>query len=87
MDTAGHIRSFQDDGITYDLMLDTVTEEYRGSAFVMTAGQGSTIPGFVLQYNETDWEFAKPCSFPARMCPLIFNVPWRPNAWLPLISR
>ena len=59
MDTAGHIRSFQDDGITYDLMLDTVTEEYRGSAFVMTAGQGSTIPGFVLQYNETDWEFAK----------------------------
>lgn len=59
MDTARHIRSFQDEGITYDLMLDTVMEEYPGRSCKMTAGQGSTIPGFVLQYNETDWEFAK----------------------------
>ena len=59
MDTARHIRSFQDDGISYDTMLSVITEEYSNSAYKMTAGQGSTIPGFVLQYNETDWEFAK----------------------------
>lgn len=59
MDTVRHIRSFQDDGISYGSMLGTITEEYPNSAYKMTAGQGSTIPGFVLQYNETDWEFAK----------------------------
>ena len=59
MDTARHIRSFQDSGISYDSILGIITEEYRNSAYRMTAGQGNTIPGFVLQYNETDWEFAK----------------------------
>ncbi len=59
MDTTRHIRSFQDDGISYDSMLGTITEEYSSSAYKMTVGQGTTIPGFVLQYNETDWEFAK----------------------------
>lgn len=59
MDTARHTRSFQDSGISYESILGIITEEYRNSAYRMTAGQGCTIPGFVLQYNETDWEFAK----------------------------
>ena len=25
----------------------------------LNLSSGSTIPGFVLQYNETDWKFAK----------------------------
>lgn len=59
MDTARHIRSFQAEGISYDSMLDVITEEYRNRGYKMTAGKGSMIPGFVLQYNESDWEFAK----------------------------
>lgn len=59
MDTTRHIRSFQDDGITYAAMMDTVTETYSNNRYSMTVGQGSTIPGFVLQYNETDWEFIR----------------------------
>lgn len=59
MDTLRHIRSFQDVGITYAAMMDTVTEVYPNNRYSMTMGQGSTIPGLVLQYNETDWEFAR----------------------------
>lgn len=59
MDTSRHIRSFQDAGITYAAMMDIVTESYPSNRYSMTVGQGSTIPGFVLQYNETDWEFIR----------------------------
>ncbi len=59
MDVVPHIRSFQDEGITYFSILDVITEEYPGRKFSMTTGNGSRTPGFVLQYDETDWEFAR----------------------------
>lgn len=59
MDIARHIRSFQDEGITYDSLLGVIAEEYRNSVYKMTVGKEITIPGFILQYNETDWEFAR----------------------------
>lgn len=59
MDVVPHIRSFQDEGTTYSSMLDVIMEEYPERKFMMTAGKGSRIPGFVLQYDETDWEFAR----------------------------
>lgn len=59
MDTIRHIRSFQDEGISFDSLLGVITEEYRNRVYKMTVGKGITIPDFILQYNETDWEFAK----------------------------
>lgn len=59
MDTARHIRSFQNEGITYSDMLDVITENYCNRAYKMTVGQGCAIPNFLLQYGETDWEFAR----------------------------
>lgn len=59
MDQVKHIRSFQDEGTIYDTVLGTITEKYSESRYIMTVGEGSTIPGFLLQYNETDWRFAR----------------------------
>lgn len=58
MDIVKHTRSFQDNGIIYDVMLNTITEGYVQSAYRMTVGRGKSIPGFLLQYEETDWAFA-----------------------------
>lgn len=59
MDRVRHIRSFQDEGISYSTMLDTITREYYNRGYRMLVGEEETIPGFLLQYNETDWEFAR----------------------------
>ena len=59
MDQRKHTRSFQREGTSYALVLDVITEKYHDSRCIMTAGEGSLIPGFLLQYHETDWEFAR----------------------------
>lgn len=59
MDRKAHIRSFQDAGTLYDSVLDTITREYFNRSYMMTRGIGIRIPGFLLQYNETDWKFAR----------------------------
>lgn len=59
MDTTKHTRSFQDDGISYAFMMDIITKEYDNSQFEMMTGNRDKIPGFIFQYKETDWEFAR----------------------------
>lgn len=59
MDTMPHIRSYQDPGITYKTVLSSYTDAYFNGKFIMTQGNGETIPKLVLQYQETDWEFTK----------------------------
>lgn len=58
MDVTPHVRTWQDAGITYEDMIDTFIGDYKDGHFIMTA-RNKAIKTFVLQYRETDWEFAK----------------------------
>lgn len=59
MDLIPHTRSFQSSTIQYQDMLTTINKGYMDSIFVMAKGNGVHIPGLVMQYEETDWRFAK----------------------------
>lgn len=59
MDQSKHIRTFQNDGIFYDMILQTLLEDYPGNGFLMQTGSGRSIGRFLCQYEETDWQFAK----------------------------
>lgn len=59
MDQKRHIRSFQQEGTLYRAVMDTIMEGYSESRCMMTAGEGAQISGCLLQYHETDWEFAR----------------------------
>lgn len=59
MDTMPHIRSYQAPSLTYHTVLKSFTDQYEDGSFIMTKGNGETIPPLVMQYDETDWEFAK----------------------------
>ena len=59
MDYTEHIRSFQGENLTYNHLLDICSREYDEAGKIMTVGNGKTIPHFIMQYKETDWEFIK----------------------------
>lgn len=59
MDRIPHIRSFQSPNTQYNDMLSIVGSGYSKYMYIMAKGDGETIPGLVLQYDETDWEFVK----------------------------
>lgn len=59
MDRIPHIRSFQDKGIRYNAVLDTIMRSYTDKKCVMAVGTGQAVSGFLLQYQETDWAFAR----------------------------
>lgn len=59
MDYDRHTRSFQEDGYTYKKIAVCCNEGYQETGMIMTEGRDETVPGFVMQYEETDWEFLK----------------------------
>ncbi|WP_313260164.1 phage baseplate assembly protein V [Lacrimispora sp.] len=59
MDYKKHIKSFQKESYTYKQTVEICNESYSQSGVIMTEGKDSFLPGFVLQYEETDWEFLK----------------------------
>lgn len=59
MDRVPHIRSFQSPDTQYNTILDVIKSGYAENSYIMTKGQGISIPNLILQYNETDWEFIK----------------------------
>lgn len=59
MEIDEHTRSFQDSSITYRKALDTCNASYQDCNIIMTEGKDTRIPGFILQYKETDWAFIK----------------------------
>ena len=59
MDYKKHFRSFQKEGYTYRQAAELCNKSYSQSGMIMTEGKDSNFPGFVLQYEETDWEFLK----------------------------
>ena len=57
LDTLKHKRSFQDNAQTYQSIVETVISEI-GASVTYNAPE-MTVENIILQYNETDWEFAK----------------------------
>ena len=57
LDTVKHKRSFQDNSQTYQSIVETVIADNSGS--VTYNADALTVENIILQYNETDWEFAK----------------------------
>jgi len=57
LDTVKHKRSFQDNGQTYQSIVETVISKDGGQATFNAPEM--TVENIILQYNETDWEFAK----------------------------
>jgi uncharacterized protein YueI len=52
-------RSFQNVKMTYKEIINQVIADTPGADFRDTASQGKTIGKFIMQYQETDWQFVK----------------------------
>ena len=57
LDTVKHKRSFQNNGQNYQSIVETVIADKSGA--VTYNASAMTVENIILQYNETDWEFAK----------------------------
>jgi hypothetical protein len=65
-------KSFQNKDMTYNELIKEVLKNYPGADFIDTAAEGKKTEKFIIQYDETDWEFLK------RMASH-FNVPLVPD--------
>lgn len=59
MDLREKKRSFQNKNMTYAALIHEVIKEYQGSDFIDKLSYGDQIKNWILQYEETDWEFLK----------------------------
>lgn len=58
MDGSRHFRSFQDKSLTYLDVMNRINEPYSESEAIAESCMGTAVD-FLLQYQETDWEFIK----------------------------
>lgn len=59
MDVKLKKRSFQNKDMNYPDLIEEVISDYSGSDFIDTTTSDSKLNEFILQYNETDWQFLK----------------------------
>jgi len=59
MDIKQKSRSFQNKDMTYQDLINNVINEYSGADCNDTVTRGDTIKKFIIQYQETDWQFLK----------------------------
>jgi phage baseplate assembly protein gpV len=59
MDIKVKSRSFQNKDLSYRDLINSVIQEYSGADCSDTVTEGETIKKFILQYQETDWQFLK----------------------------
>lgn len=52
-------RTFQDKQKTYDLVENQIMKEYDDAIMIDVASQETELGRFIVQYQETDWEFLK----------------------------
>jgi hypothetical protein len=57
LDTVKHKRSFQDNAQNYQSIVETIIADNGGA--VKYNSSAMSVENIILQYNETDWEFAK----------------------------
>ncbi len=50
-------RTFQNTDASYEDVIRQVLSAYPGASWISSVGTKRKIPGFLLQYEETDWEF------------------------------
>ena len=78
MDVKRNFQSFQDKNIKYKDMIMQLVRTYSDGDVIDTVTEGATIEKFIMQYNETDWEFCRRMAshFNAGLIPSIkFNAP------------
>ena len=59
MDTAQHFRTFQNADLSYDGVMGILDEGYADAGHIGKELAGNPIGDFLMQYEETDWEFVK----------------------------
>ncbi|WP_338555019.1 contractile injection system protein, VgrG/Pvc8 family [Paenibacillus sp. KS-LC4] len=59
MDLKKETRSYQNGQQTYEQILNELAADYPNANVVDEASQGKAIGGLIMQYQETDWAFAK----------------------------
>lgn len=59
MDLIKHTRTFQNVNETYKEVLAAVTEAYCGALYKFEPEYDNPVKEMLVQYDETDWEFAK----------------------------
>lgn len=59
MDCMTCTRTFQNGAMPYKKLLDIINSGYGQVMFLQNCGQGETIKKMIVQYRETDWEFAR----------------------------
>lgn len=64
LEREAHLRSFQNEELTFRDVIDTCNAEYEKASVIMTVGKGKKLPHFILQYYTNDWDFLR------RMCAL-----------------
>ncbi|OPZ93218.1 MAG: Phage late control gene D protein (GPD) [Firmicutes bacterium ADurb.Bin419] len=52
-------RSFQDKNMTYTSLIKEVIKDYSGADYIDVAAKSKKIEKFIIQYDETDWQFLK----------------------------
>jgi len=57
MDTLTHIRSFEDEDMTVETVLNSITEKYEGGSVIVSSGYNTKLGEYLCQYEETDWQF------------------------------
>lgn len=59
LDMNEHIRSFQDDSIHYNEVVNEIMSSYEKASGRIETNGAATIKKYLVQYKETDWEFLK----------------------------
>lgn len=59
LDVKRKSRSFQNTAMTYTDLVKQVIADYQGADVQDTASGGAKLGSFIMQYQETDWEFLK----------------------------
>lgn len=52
-------RSFQDKNMAYTSLIKEVIKDYPGADYIDVAAKSKKIEKFIIQYDETDWQFLK----------------------------
>lgn len=59
LDIEKRTRTFQQKGMSYEMLMEQISAGYREAGVADFASQGSSIGQFLVQYRETDWEFLR----------------------------
>lgn len=52
-------RSFQNKEMTYKSLIEEVLKDYSGADYIDVSAKGKKTDKFIIQYDETDWQFLK----------------------------